>query len=68
VALRDRELYKEDYLGLKKLDKAGGLHFKTTPGEHMQIDDQVLNDTMKEFFGPYGKKFGKESAIEFGEL
>ncbi|KAG5993401.1 hypothetical protein E4U54_003367 [Claviceps lovelessii] len=53
VSLRDRDMYKEDWLGLKALDKKGGLKFRTVPGEHMQIPVEVLNDTMTEFLGPY---------------
>lgn len=50
--LRERKLYKEDWLGLKALDKKGGLIFKTAPGKHMQLSDEVLNATFKEYFGP----------------
>ena len=52
VDLRNRTLYKEDWLGLKALDKKGGIKFRSTPGEHMQIGADVLRDVMKEFFGP----------------
>jgi palmitoyl-protein thioesterase len=37
VPLRDQPLYKEDWLGLKRLDEAGGLFFESAPGEHMQF-------------------------------
>jgi palmitoyl-protein thioesterase len=50
--LRKREVYKEDWLGLKKLDKKGGLIFETTPGEHMRLTDEVLIDAFKKYFGP----------------
>ncbi|GJN66356.1 hypothetical protein PLICBS_000374 [Purpureocillium lilacinum] len=54
--LRERRMYKEDWLGLRELDSKGGIHFRSITGEHMQIPDQVLNDTMVEFFGPVKSK------------
>ncbi|CAO2653742.1 Nn.00g031530.m01.CDS01 [Neocucurbitaria sp. VM-36] len=56
TGLRDRQLYKEDWIGLRKLDEKGGLHFKTTEGGHMQLSDEVLTDVFKTYFSP-----GKES-------
>ena len=50
--LRDRDIYKEDWIGLKKLDEKGGLHFKTTEGGHMQLSDEVLEDVFKTYFAP----------------
>ncbi|KAF2639473.1 palmitoyl-protein thioesterase 1 precursor [Massarina eburnea CBS 473.64] len=50
--LRNRTIYKEDWIGLKKLDEKGALVFKTTPGPHMQIDDDVLEDVFKTYFAP----------------
>jgi palmitoyl-protein thioesterase len=52
VEFRDREIYKEDWIGLKKLDEKGGLHFKTTKGEHMTLGDKVLKEVFKEWFAP----------------
>lgn len=52
VELRDRDIYKEDWIGLKKLDEKGGLHFKTTKGEHMTLGKKVLNDVFGEWFAP----------------
>lgn len=52
--LRDRELYKEDWLGLRKLDEKGGLVFKTTSGKHMQLSDEVLEETFRSYFAPLG--------------
>jgi palmitoyl-protein thioesterase len=37
VPLKDQPLYQEDWLGLKRLDEAGGLVFESAPGEHMQF-------------------------------
>lgn len=37
VPLRDSQLYKEDWIGLKTLDERGGLEFGWCDGMHMQI-------------------------------
>ncbi|KAF2684021.1 alpha/beta-hydrolase [Lentithecium fluviatile CBS 122367] len=50
--LRNRTIYKEDWIGLKQLDEKGGLEFKTTEGGHMQLDDEVLTDVFKTYFSP----------------
>ncbi|KAF2193298.1 palmitoyl-protein thioesterase 1 precursor [Zopfia rhizophila CBS 207.26] len=50
--LRDRTIYKEDWIGLKELDKKGGLEFKATEGGHMQLSDKVLVDVFKTYFSP----------------
>ena len=59
--LRERQLYKEDWLGLRRLDEKGGLRFRSITGEHMQISDEALNETMTDFFGPYERKFKPET-------
>jgi palmitoyl-protein thioesterase len=48
--LRDRQIYKEDWIGLKALDKKGGLHFETTEGGHMTLGDEVLTHVFKKWF------------------
>ena len=60
VKLRDRNLYKEDWLGLKKLDKKGGLVFETMPGDHMQLDEGVVMDAFARYFSPKKKGHGLE--------
>ncbi|KAF2212973.1 hypothetical protein CERZMDRAFT_96648 [Cercospora zeae-maydis SCOH1-5] len=55
--LRERRIYKEDWIGLKKLDEKQGLVFETTKGDHMQLDDEVLARTFDMYFGPE-KEFG----------
>lgn len=62
--LKDRKLYKEDWIGLKALDKKGGLVFKTAPGEHMRLTDKVLNGTFKEYFGPLQKEKKRVGLIQ----
>ncbi|KAI0161080.1 alpha/beta-hydrolase [Hypoxylon sp. FL1284] len=49
--LRARPIYTEDWIGLRALDRKGGLKFKTTPGEHMQLSDEVLQEAFAEYFG-----------------
>ncbi|KAI0844010.1 alpha/beta-hydrolase [Daldinia vernicosa] len=58
--LRAQKLYTEDWIGLRALDRKGGLKFKTTPGEHMQISDEVLEGTFSEFFGPFKSSAPKD--------
>ncbi|KEF55309.1 palmitoyl-protein thioesterase [Exophiala aquamarina CBS 119918] len=57
--LRDRPIYKEDWIGLKQLDKKHGLDFVSVAGEHMQLNDRDLKRLFKTYFGPYGKTFEK---------
>ena len=48
-------MYKEDWLGLKGLDEKGALIFKTHPGDHMQLEEEVLKEAFQEYFGPAKK-------------
>lgn len=59
--LRARKMYQEDWIGLRELDRKGGLKFRSVTGEHMQITEQVLNDTMIDFFGPYKRSFDSDA-------
>ncbi|KAH8694978.1 palmitoyl-protein thioesterase precursor, partial [Talaromyces proteolyticus] len=52
TTLRERALYKEDWLGLRTLDEQEKLDFKTVPGPHMQLTDKVLTQIFEEYFGP----------------
>ena len=49
--LREREIYKEDWIGLKKLDEKGGLVFESVEGEHMALKKRDLERTFKKYFG-----------------
>lgn len=65
--LRERDIYKEDWLGLKTLDKKGALEFKSTPGGHMTLPQTLLEDVFTGYYGPYGRKFssaGKEYPLQ----
>lgn len=59
VPLRRRRLYRDDWLGLRRLDEQGRLWFRSLPGDHMDIPLQVLNNTMVDFFGPSKRTFAK---------
>ncbi len=48
VELREQPLYKEDWLGLKRIDKAGGLLFESVPGEHMAITPEWFKEEVVE--------------------
>lgn len=52
VGLREREIYKQDWIGLRTLDVRGGLHFRTTEGGHMQLGDEVLREVFETWFRP----------------
>ncbi|KAL8990087.1 MAG: hypothetical protein Q9177_001173 [Variospora cf. flavescens] len=54
--LRDRRLYKEDWLGLKDLDGRGRLEFKIAEGGHMQLSEELLEDTFRRYFGANATK------------
>jgi len=50
--LRNRTIYKEDWLGLRTLDERGALEFRETEGEHMRLSDEVLEDVFRRYFSP----------------
>jgi palmitoyl-protein thioesterase len=68
IPLRGRKMYYEDWIGLRELDRKGGLKFKHVPGDHMQLTEKHLNATMEEFFGPLKKTFRSDSGYTSDEL
>lgn len=69
LPLRARQIYKEDWIGLRELDRRGALRFRQVPGDHMQLTQKNLNKTISEFFGPFKKRFSSEKAsFVFEEL
>lgn len=64
IPLKERTMYKEDWLGLKKLDEQGKLVFKTHPGEHMQLDEDVLKEAFEEYFGSERRE-GQDTKVKF---
>jgi len=51
VPLRKSVIYKEDRLGLQKMDKRGALHFETCEGVHMQITKECEDKVFGRFIG-----------------
>lgn len=75
VGLRERDIYREDWIGLRKLDEEGRLVFRSVPGKHMQLSEEVLVKVFGEFFGPVvvdvdvdvkGEVLGKALVKQFG--
>ena len=50
--LRERLIYKEDWLGLRDIDDRGGLLFLKTPGKHMQISEDALRKAFTDHMAP----------------
>ncbi|RPB00034.1 alpha/beta-hydrolase [Choiromyces venosus 120613-1] len=49
--LEDRELYKQDWIGLKKLGKEKKLDFLTAPGRHMELSEELLTGLFEKYLG-----------------
>ncbi|KAI9762043.1 MAG: RNA polymerase II C-terminal domain kinase beta subunit [Chaenotheca gracillima] len=54
--LKDRDIYKEDWLGLKAIDERGGLKFEKAPGGHMQLSEELLLETFTKYFSAGSSK------------
>ncbi|KAL0930440.1 palmitoyl protein thioesterase [Colletotrichum truncatum] len=65
LPLRARQIYKEDWIGLRELDRKGALRFRQIPGDHMELTQKNLNKTISEFFGPFKKRFDAETKATF---
>lgn len=52
IKLQDRQIYQEDWIGLRWLDERNKLEFLVTPGEHMQLDSEVLVEAFQKYFSP----------------
>ncbi|TAQ89939.1 hypothetical protein B7494_g1716 [Chlorociboria aeruginascens] len=64
IPLWKRDIYTEDWIGLKTLDERGALKFETTPGRHMTLTDELLEKVFKEYYGPYGRSFATKVEVE----
>ena len=49
MKLEDTDWYKNDAIGLKTLNEAGKVQFKTIVGEHMTLSMDDINNTMIPF-------------------
>ncbi|KAH8723633.1 Alpha/Beta hydrolase protein [Phaeosphaeriaceae sp. PMI808] len=66
--LRERDIYKEDWIGLKALDKKGGLHFEVTEGGHMTLGDKVLTTVFKKYFSKNSGSWVREGGDKIQEI
>lgn len=48
--LQDRQLYKDDWLGLRALDEEKRLDFNVVDGKHMQLSEEILVNAFKKYF------------------
>ena len=48
--IRDRDMYQEDWIGLRWLDERGRLDFRLAEGGHMQLTTELLEDCFREYF------------------
>ncbi|KAL9103757.1 MAG: hypothetical protein Q9163_001216 [Psora crenata] len=48
--LKDRQLYTEDWLGLRDLDERARLHFRIAEGGHMQISEGLLKEVFETMY------------------
>lgn len=60
--LEERDIYKNDWIGLKSLGEKGRLEFLTTPGKHMELDDDTLRDLFKKYLGGNAEGEGEGGA------
>jgi palmitoyl-protein thioesterase len=60
--MRGLPIYKDDWIGLKGLDKVGKIDFLECEGAHMQIPEEFLEDVVKKYIGDKGTK-GEEKAV-----
>ena len=62
--LQDRPMYKEDWLGLKELDKRGALKFRLVEkAKHMRFTEKLLRKAFEDFFGPDRKAKSTLSSV-----
>lgn len=52
VPLRESQLYRDDWIGLRELDRRGALVFRTCAGAHMHLSDECRAATWGRFLGP----------------
>lgn len=53
--LQEREIYQEDWIGLRFLDEEERLEFRIAEGGHMQLSDNILTDTFNRYFKSQSK-------------
>ena len=48
--LQERDIYREDWIGLRFLDEERRLDFRIAEGGHMQLSDKILTDAFTRYF------------------
>lgn len=51
ISMKRQLLYKEDWIGLRKLDEAGKVFLVVCEGTHMQLDDECWRPIVKRWVG-----------------
>ncbi|KAJ3101439.1 Palmitoyl-protein thioesterase 1 [Phlyctochytrium planicorne] len=54
VPMREQEIYKEDWIGIKALDDAGKLVFLESEGKHMKFSIEYFQEIVKKYLGNEG--------------
>ena len=66
--MRDTDLYKEDWIGLRELDESGRLILSDAPGPHMRFS---LDWFLKHVINPYLRgpdTAGSEQSLTMGDF
>lgn len=50
LPLRESDIYKDDWIGLKTLDESGRLHFLVSEGDHMHLDRPWFTENIVKVF------------------
>jgi palmitoyl-protein thioesterase len=50
--LQQRDIWRDDWIGLRKLGEKGGLDFRIAKGRHMELDGELLARAFEEYFSP----------------
>ncbi|KAI9068364.1 alpha/beta-hydrolase [Trametes sanguinea] len=71
VPMRLQPLYREDWIGLRELDKSGRVVLETCEGEHMQLTDECWRPLVKRYVGgilddDQGYRFGSDGQEVLG--
>ena len=64
TGVRERAIYGEDWIGLRELDRRGGLVFESVPGKHMELDEGDLERVFGRYFGPEREEWEWEAGDE----
>jgi len=51
ITLREQQLYKEDWLGLKELDERGGITLASCDGVHMELGRHCWEPFVRKYVG-----------------